>query len=47
MMTANINVIPNVLRFQMKCGLSGSEAGKGLSLDLGRMSANDAKTVQL
>ena len=31
----------------MKCGLLGSEAGKGRPLDLGRMFANDAKTVYL
>ena len=29
----------------MKCGLLGSEAGKGRPLDWGRMFANDAKTV--
>ena len=29
----------------MKCGLLGSKAGKGRLLDLGRMFANDAKTV--
>ena len=29
----------------MKCGLLGNEAGKGQLLDLGRMFANDAKTV--
>ena len=32
-------------RFRVKCGLLSSEEGKGLLLDLGRMSANDAKTV--
>ena len=31
--------------FQVKCGLLGSEAGKGHLLDLGRMFANHAKTV--
>ena len=35
----------HVQRFRVKCGLLGSEAGKGRLLDLGRMSANDAKTV--
>ena len=34
-----------VQRFQVKCGLLGSEAGKGRPLDLGRMFAIDAKTV--
>ena len=32
-------------RFRVKCGLLGSEAGKGRPLDLGRMSANGSKTV--
>ena len=34
-----------IQRFRVKCGLLGSEAGKGWPQDLGRMSANDAKTV--
>merc|ERR1712193_199651 len=34
-----------VQRFRVRCGLLGSEAGKGRPLDLGRMFANDAKTV--
>ena len=34
-----------VQRFRVKCGLLGSEAGKGRPLDLGRMSATGAKTV--
>ena len=34
-----------VQRFRVKCGLLGSEAGKGRQLDLGRISANDAKRV--
>ena len=29
----------------MKCGLLGSKSSKGQMLDLGRMFANDAKTV--
>ena len=31
----------------MKCGLLGSEAGKGRPIDLGRMFANDAKMVYI
>ena len=31
----------------MKCGLLGSKASKGRMLDLGRMFANDAKTVYM
>ena len=37
--------VSHIQRFRVKCGLLGSEAGKGRLLDLGRMFANDAKTV--
>ena len=36
-----------VQRFRVKCGLLGSEAGKGQPFDLGKMFANDAKTVYI
>ena len=39
------NINSRKKHFQMKCGLLGSKAGKGRLLDLGRMFANDAKTV--
>ena len=35
----------DVQRFRVKCVLLGSKAGKGRPLSLGRMSANDGKTV--